>query len=113
MGSEMCIRDSSSCKRGLARTRLWRGTHLMVPHAYRITHIAFPFVLEPLSKAPARPQGPSPRTADSSRARPSLASGGNTLIPSAHVAWRGCGFGMARSWASPVTSVPVASRAPS
>ena len=32
------------------------------------------------------------------------------LTPSVHVAWRGCGSGMARSWAPSETSIPVSSR---
>ena len=35
------------------------------------------------------------------------------LTRSAHVAWRRCGFGIARSWGCPTPSLPLASPFPS
>ena len=43
------VHAHSSCIRGLVSMWLWHGTHLMAPHAWRITRIAFPFVLARLS----------------------------------------------------------------
>jgi hypothetical protein len=64
------------CLRCLVAMWLWSGTLLGVPYALRTSGVAFRFVLERLSN-PA-------------------ATNGGTLTRGAHVAFSGCGFGIAR-----------------